>query len=348
MTIEQIELETLPDPEAILLHDFFNEQRKLTLPDDPPIPLEERLKWWREPDQHSQGVCFWSKQGNTIQGYADVWWRTDDTENPDMGWLSITVAPSYRRQGIGTHLACIVLEAAQPHGRRKLFTHTTSIHVGGKPFAQMLGAKLGQEEHTNQLLFSELNQEYYTRVLENAPRDKFEIGYYDNDYPESELEALCRLFELRNTAPRGDLEFNDWKLTPEKLREEVAQAKKHNSQFWMLWAKDKITGEYAGFTETGWHHNREKIVPQYGTTVHPDYRGHGLGAWLKAEMIRRIRQDRPSVDRIRTGNADSNVPMLKINHNLGFKPFFAHTDWQVFVEESLERIREKLSEKQPA
>jgi mycothiol synthase len=56
-------------------------------------------------------------------------------------------------------------------------------------------------------------------------------------------------------------------------------------------------------------------------------------------MIDRILCERPTVDRIRTGNADSNEPMLKINHTLGFKPFIKRTEWQVDVQKSLEVLR---------
>ena len=53
----------------------------------------------------------------------------------------------------------------------------------------------------------------------------------------------------------------------------------------------------------------------------PKYRGHGLGKWLKAAMLEKVLAERPAVKFVRTGNADENVPMLKINHALGFKPY---------------------------
>ena len=61
----------------------------------------------------------------------------------------------------------------------------------------------------------------------------------------------------------------------------------------------------------------------------PKFRGHGLGKWLKAAMLLKVLAERPDVTLVRTGNADMNVPMLKINHALGFKPYIAHTVWQL-------------------
>ena len=48
-------------------------------------------------------------------------------------------------------------------------------------------------------------------------------------------------------------------------------------------------------------------------------------------MLERIRHDRPEVQRIRTGNAFSNAPMLAINEVLGFKVVGATTEWQLSV-----------------
>jgi mycothiol synthase len=60
-------------------------------------------------------------------------------------------------------------------------------------------------------------------------------------------------------------------------------------------------------------------------------------------MIDRILRERPLVDRIRTGNADSNVPMLKINHALGFRAYVRRVSWQVNVSQSLKVLRARGS-----
>ena len=338
MTPRAITLKDLSDTEAAALSQFHNAMRAEVLPDDPPIPLEEYLTAWRNPSPHDWSKTFVVTDGGAVIGYADVGWDNTDTQNPHMAWAEVEVLPAYRQRGIGKALLRDLLEACRSDGKTRLMAATNERVPGGRAFVTKLEAKLGLEEHTNQLLFSELDREYVARALRDAPTERFEIGCFISEFPESELEEICRVIEVMNTAPRGEMEFNDFKVTPDNLRVQVQQCKINGVEFRFLYAKERATGRYAGFTETGFHPNRPHIVNQWGTGVLPEYRGHRLGAWLKAAMIDQIQRERPSVDRIRTGNADSNEAMLSINRALGFKPFISRTEWQLEVEQTLERL----------
>ena len=72
-------------------------------------------------------------------------------------------------------------------------------------------------------------------------------------------------------------------------------------------------------------------VQQQNTGIAPSHRGLGLAKWAKAAMLERIRHERPQVQRVLTGNAYSNEPMLAINNALGFKLISTRTEWRADV-----------------
>jgi hypothetical protein len=75
------------------------------------------------------------------------------------------------------------------------------------------------------------------------------------------------------------------------------------------------------------------------TGVFPQFRNKGLGRWLKASMLDKVLKERPQVKYVRTGNADTNASMLKINNELGFKPYTADILWQVELNKVMDYIQ---------
>jgi GNAT superfamily N-acetyltransferase len=64
----------------------------------------------------------------------------------------------------------------------------------------------------------------------------------------------------------------------------------------------------------------------YGTGVLPEHRGRGLGRWMKAASIMRVRERHPCLDGLLTDTAETNLHMRRINDALGYAP--AHTAFQ--------------------
>jgi mycothiol synthase len=338
LELRTLNLRNLSDLEARALNDLFNAERLERVPEDPPIPLSERLADWQNIPKRVVIESFAYFQADHIVAYGGLDFEREG-ENTHLCWSDISVLPEFRRKGLGKQLFEHMLRIAKRENRRIMMMGTSEAIPSGQHFAEHIGAKRGIENHTNRLLLEELNQDMLRRWIDEAPVAEFELEFYTGDLPESKLEAMCELFDVMNTAPRGELEINDEKTTPEKLLEWQKQRNAIGLQHWLAVVKEHNTGRYAGFTETGWHPNRPLILGQWGTGVNPIYRGKGLGKWLKAAMLEKVLSERPEINQVRTGNADSNGPMLTINHAMGFKPFMARTEWQLEVDAALEKLK---------
>ena len=163
----------------------------------------------------------------------------------------------------------------------------------------------------------------------------FTLGFWDGPYPEEQLEDIAALNDVMNTAPRENLDMEDMHFTPEQIRQMEQQMAASGTQRWTLYASEEETGRFAGFTEVFWNPNRPQIVGQGGTGVFPEFRGKGLGRWLKAAMLDRVMRERPEAKFVRTGNANSNAAMLGINQALGFQPYISRCVWQIETEKAL-------------
>jgi GNAT superfamily N-acetyltransferase len=181
-----------------------------------------------------------------------------------------------------------------------------------------------------------LLQEWIARAPTRA--SGFEIGCWDGPLPEAELPAISKLFQVMNGMPRQDLEIEDELMPPDEIRGWERAMAARGMERWLMYAREKSTGEYAGFTEMFWNGNRPMILQQGGTGVWPQYRNRGLGRWLKAAMIERVLRERPQARLVRTDNADTNEAMLNINIQLGFKPFMESMTWQLETEKVMSQL----------
>lgn len=324
------------------LNKHNNILRHESQPDDPPIPLEEMILNLKNlpPFVDVKMWCAWDANRDEIIAQGNVALLRLE-ENKHLSQIDITVQPDYRKQGIGKQLLALVSEAAHADQRRLLLTSTFDRIPAGEAFMRRLGAQKGLEGHVNQLRMEELDPSMIHRWLERgtALGSEFELGLWEGPYPEDQLLAVTQLIELTNQQPFGDIEINDVHLTPEQVRQTEQQLFARGSQRWTFYVIDKSNGKFAGYTETVWNPNRPEILMQDMTGVFPEYRNKGLGRWLKAAMLNKVMGELPQVKYIRTGNADSNAAMLKINHELGFKPYMASIFWQIETDRILAYLR---------
>ncbi len=342
-TLTRFDPQTATEADFAARHTFLNLIRAEAHPDDPPRTLQATVnnaKGWQVFEDVDIQVWEAVREGEVVaELFATVAHREDNRHLMD---VNLNVLPVYRRRGLGTALLEKAVQLAEANDRSLLISFTHANAPAGVPFAEDVGAKAGLTAHTNRLVLADLSPDLLRDWQESAresARD-FTVGLWMGPYPEDELAAIADLHTVMNTAPMGDLEIEDFTVTPEHLRQREAYQAAQGVERWTLYARH-ASGKLAGYTALFIDPETPETLYQGDTGVLPEYRGHGLGKWLKAAMLTKVLSERPDVKFVRTGNADENVPMLKINRALGFKPYLSETVWQAGVDALKDYLAQK-------
>lgn len=335
MEIQEVPLAQTSPAEYDALTIFLNALQTEADPEMPPVPVEERVRRWQSLPPYSV-LRMWAirhPEQPTIVAVGRLGFQRVE-HNRHVADFSIGVLPEFRRRGLARRLLAPVAAAARQEARTLLIAFISSTVPAGEAFMQRLGGRMGLPLHVNQLDVQEVNRDLLRQWQQRA-RERaagFELLLWDGRVPDEHLEAFVGLVEAMNLAPRGDLQVEDFHVTPERIRLfEQAEADR-GDQRWRFVARERATGALAGYTEVIWHPNRAQFLQQGDTAVLAAYQNRGLGRWMKAAMLEKVLRERPEVRWIRTGNAFVNEPMLKINRELGFHPHHAAYIWQVEVD----------------
>jgi mycothiol synthase len=326
------------ESEKLALNVFGNRMRHEQWPEDPPLGPEGTLARWRFVPKYydiHQWAAWTADNTQVVVRVAICIGRAGD--NLHMADFEIAVVPEMRRRGIAKRLLGPIAEVARKENRQLLLVITDSDIPAGRQFAKRLGARKGLVSQTNQLDIGDLAWDVVSKWLQRGREQagKFESGLWEGPYPPEHAESMVVMKEIINAAPTDLLEIEDFKWTVEELRQEEFALAQEGTERWTLYLRHLGTGDFAGFTEVFWKPHHPESMEQGYTVVAPKYRNRGLAQWLKAEMLQRVTETRPMVKRIRTRNADSNAPMIRINRKLGFKLYKSWTTWQLDLDQVL-------------
>jgi RimJ/RimL family protein N-acetyltransferase len=96
-------------------------------------------------------------------------------------------------------------------------------------------------------------------------------------------------------------------------------------------AVEESSGVIAGLTEMELRPGRPRGI-QLDTAVLRQYRGRGLGRFIKAVMMQWLLTDRPQIEMVTTNTDADNVHMIRVNHQLGYVTDVAVAKVEVDVE----------------
>ncbi|WP_052351606.1 GNAT family N-acetyltransferase [Deinococcus pimensis] len=316
------------------LYDLFEELRREQHPHDPPDSLAALTANLRGlPDVIELRAWDVHDDAGRLVASAHVSWLRAET-NRHVADFEIVVRPAWRRRGIGRTLLGLVTRTAREDGRTLLLTNATDLVPASFDTLRAAGATEGLVNHVNELDLATLDHallEDWTRRAGERAADH-ELLVWDDGHPEEHLQAWVDLMKVMNTAPRGDLQTDDWEPTVELQRAWDESFRASGRRRLTSVVRHRPTGRLDGFSELWWHPDRAAIVHQSGTGVRTDTRGLGLGRWLKAENLRRLLAANGDARVVRTTNAKVNEAMLSINTELGFRPSHTHVIWQLPVE----------------
>ncbi|MHA1984847.1 MAG: GNAT family N-acetyltransferase [Candidatus Hodarchaeales archaeon] len=263
-------------------------------------------------------LAFYSKKSPSYNQYKHV------------GRIGITVLPEYRLKGIATKILRNLIHTAKEK-EFSIYIFQNVSEKSGKQFLKTIGAKNVLSDTQNRLYIKDIPWDLVKDWNSIAQTIDSVMKFYYS-IPDDILKEYSVIFtEVLNQAPIDDLAIKSMIFTPEILRQGEKNDRKNNDVRITAITFEQ-NNEISGLTEVKVNRDLKIVANQSLTGVKTKYRGKGLGKWLKAAMLLRIRDDFPEVNVIKTGNASSNTPMLSINDRLGFKEYKEEITGQISVE----------------
>ncbi|MCE9583002.1 MAG: GNAT family N-acetyltransferase, partial [Planctomycetes bacterium] len=195
-------------------------------------------------------------------------------------------------------------------------------------FARAIGSTPGLEMKTSQLDLRAVDREKVAAWAAMSPAG-YRLERIDDTVPADLVAPYIEATHALNDMPQGDMKVNPARLTAQQIRDRESTFLQSGDRLWIVVAIHEKTGAGVGFTEATWNPRISHVVGQVGTAVVESHRGHRLGLWMKATMLKRILEDCPEAKVIRTGNANVNARMLALNTELGFVKAWSLTVWQL-------------------
>lgn len=245
----------------------------------------------------------------------------------------------WRRQRIGWELARPILDVAAQKDTTILIWNTYDTIPAGAAFAERLGGRAGRVNRMSELQLAHVDWDMVESWMRDCPggAEGYRLERWDGPFPAAITEDAAAFHHIMQTAPRDGLEIGDVVLDASHVVELDRALVEAGKDRWCIFVRS-ADDACVGGTEVHFEPWNATVALQQNTAIDPAHRGHGLAKWAKAAMLDRVRNERPAVERVRTGNAFSNEPMLAINNALGFEDVEVRTEWQASVADLRERL----------
>ncbi|MFQ5986247.1 MAG: GNAT family N-acetyltransferase [Thermoplasmata archaeon] len=353
MTVEifPFEPQTTSADRWAMYHVFRRKRHEETYPEDPLRDDRTVEKLMKRVDPEWESLYFGASERvepDELVGWLELGLTREDAlthkTNSHMAWVDPQVVTPHRRKGVGRALLAKATEVARGRDRSLLMGGTDE--EDGRRFIETIGAQVALTWRENRLVLDQVDWDMVHQWAAEGPTrsPKTTLRFFGNYLDDDLVEEFCEMAnEVSNQEPRGDLDLGDEFLTPEILKERIDSFVDAGGAL-----RRAITvegdGRISGYTVMGQFPSEASLIHQYGTGVREVYRGRGLGKWVKAAMLLRVREEFPEVEVVITGNATVNAPMLSINDRLGFRPYKDGVEAQISLQDAEDYLGSGASE----
>jgi GNAT superfamily N-acetyltransferase len=235
-------------------------------------------------------------------------------ENEHLALTEITVAPSRRREGVGTAVLRALLPELEARGRKIVEGWELSKGGAGEEWAVAVGMRISKSTVSQTLDVRDTDPGLWDVP---AP-DGFRVEEWSGAAPDELVATYARALHAMLDAPAGDSEYRIAEWSAERVREAEARHREQNVVQRVVVAVCEATGEVAALTQMDLYTAYPEWAVQQDTAVIPVFRGRSLGRWVKAHMLQALLAERPSIKKIYTNVNADNEHMLRVNRQIGF------------------------------
>jgi GNAT superfamily N-acetyltransferase len=259
-------------------------------------------------------------------------------EDREEAGVELCVHPAYRRRGIGRALYAYARDRLRELGRKVCLGYAVetlpggpSRSIAGGRFAAAMGAKPAQEDVRRRLDLAAVDDAGLAALRDEAAgrATGYQVVSWRDRVPEPYAADAAYLDGgLVTDSPQGDRHREPPRMDVARLREREDSLAAAGRRVYSVGAVHVDSGRLVAMTDLALERTSPWHAWQWITLVEPRHRGRRLGALVKAENLRRVREHEPDLRVVDAWNAAANQPMIAVNDAMGFRPVDRWVNWQ--------------------
>ncbi|GAA3032920.1 GNAT family N-acetyltransferase [Streptosporangium longisporum] len=258
----------------------------------------------------------WLAVGGDGVPLGSAFLRLFDTEGQDhLAELELSVHPVERRRGVGSELLARAVAGVVGEGRRCVLAQAGAGTPGDHFLADRGFRRVLTLTYTRLVLAHTV-----AGTVAGRPVAGYRLRSWEGTVPDELAVTFTASRRAMDDMPMDDTDYGVVVWDVERVRAAARAVEDRGERLYTVAAVDESDGSIAGFTELVVPGDGKGDGQHYGTGVLPEHRGRGLAWWMKAEMIRQVRERHPDLTGLLADTAESNTRMRAVNDALGYRP----------------------------